>query len=82
MTITNLNLSELVVRNSMSLEQIKLITKCIQHCIDDEDFRVTLNDEENEEAQSMIQMFSDPNLEDTCRAEVSKLNKTHHGFCI
>lgn len=81
-SINSLNLSVLVVRNSMTLGQIKLIARCLAQASTDVAFVMSLEKEEKEEVESLIAMFNDPNLEATCKAEAGKFDKTQHGFCI
>ena len=70
-----LNLGGPAIINTMTLGQLRLLARCVRRSLDDEEYRCGLSDDELEEAQSLVSMFEDPELEQTDP-------KMHHGFCL
>lgn len=73
--MSDLNLGGPVITNSMTRGQLLLLAKCTRQALECVDFRRSLSEEELEEAESLAEMFEDPDLEHADSHD-------HHGFCL
>lgn len=71
----DLNLGGPVIESSMTLGQLRLIARCINTSLMNAGFHQSLSADELEEANAIVEMFNDPELETAERG-------MHHGFCL
>lgn len=71
----DLNLGGPAITNVMTLGQLRLLARCTRVALSNKQFRNGLSADELEEAESLANMFEDPELEQSTREMV-------HGFCL